>query len=1305
MVEAKKTDLFTRLKVYVDDETAERGYVYSVSTIALEGLNSAVYKVLNISSTETNVKFFSPTYCGYFNTPEHQKVDIQIDMLNQIVKGYTEISLKPLRFDIDIIRLHCRQCRISTIKVNDLLADFEINESEDAGIVGEITIYLPDEITDIPIINGVSRFCLISIGFLLSYVAFQAEEWVPLIVRVDFILEKPKAGVHFKLPDDDKQKYKSQCDPYMFTINSPLPGATRCWLPCLDRIRDRCSWDFFITVTDIEGFNSIMVVCSGNLVKMTNSPISPNQRTFHYNQPVAIPAQYIGVVCGPFVDPFVLDYPLEALPPNRPKIIAYISEEWQHWLLPTLYPDGDDEPTEDTYWLHRAMDYFIEEYSHFNLHPEFDKNNPIVKPGSFPFKRFQIVFVDHSYTEVNVCAGLLICRLNILYNQCIIDQREKTRRALIAALAQQWRDYWLAGGLSNFWASMYFQNIYGILDSRYRRKKDIELVCELDVNRYPLCTLDIPLPFQSKDIEFINLKASLVLWMFNKRLTFYDYRRGIPGIIYLILNGAKEDVEQGKRPGFLHTEEFLEMCKSVIRQELRNEVKKFEKQWIYGSGCPKFKIRASFNRKKLAVEFKFEQENTNTSSSDSTAGSKSTYTPRFTGHMDISIKEPDGLEYIHTIYVQEKRESHSLFYHTKYKRSKLNIRPHMRREKGTLEAHPPSSVFDEDQRDLPQQWGMDPESDSEDLPDWKIQEWIQEYHATSDQWEWIRVDDAFSWIAIIDFEQDDYMWAALLESSRDVIAQYEAIKALSKKPSRACSTTLMRTIRDWRYYYRIRMDAAFAMAKCATSDLDFIGISQLMKLYETDYCEHRIEGGFFPKINDFSDWEEYYVQRAIPYALSCARDSGNTPSHVKEFLLYLLSWNDNQTNLYSDDYFIANLIESLGNTFIPDDDQVQEGSADVEVFDFASQSRDYLEETLETLERYFSRHELFGSYQALIVVAIIKVRMHLMLNQLIAVDGREFIIHARYGNYVGVRIAALEALIVLDLHQKPEVAKFFDFLAEKDSDLAVRRFLNAKFKEDRGPWCWNFPRKIRSEPTLIIRYNRNTHIGDSHKLSGPIYQTAPSNSIIASAINQKDSAKQQGKKGSSISEINSSQYLGMHEQNLKTLRLKKSRESSQKSSDTIQKFYSHINNDPTSIGIAGVKNVESELESVTPPNKVILNVQSRMKSNESHEFNSLASENGQFTQTDPQKISSPFQDHVKDESSNRVQFDENSISRSVVQNLSQKKLLNKASHLPLSESEDLSLSEEDMLIKSKKREGSEYVVESRSKKQKKKKYK
>ncbi|CAG8776649.1 16042_t:CDS:2, partial [Acaulospora colombiana] len=85
---------------------------------------------------------------------------------------------------------------------------------------------------------------------------------------------------------------------------------------------------------------------------------------------------------------------------NKPDILAFISTEWEKWLLPTLYPNSD-EPTTETYWLHSAMEYFIEGYSQFSLHPEFDKNNPTVKPGFFPFQRLQIVFVDHTSSDVN----------------------------------------------------------------------------------------------------------------------------------------------------------------------------------------------------------------------------------------------------------------------------------------------------------------------------------------------------------------------------------------------------------------------------------------------------------------------------------------------------------------------------------------------------------------------------------------------------------------------------------------------------------------------------------------------------------------------------------------------------------------------------------------------------------------------------------------------------------------------------------------------------------------------------------------
>ena len=70
----------------------------------------------------------------------------------------------------------------------------------------------------------------------------------------------------------------------MYTINQPLPGATRSWLPCIDRIHDRCTWDMDFIVPNKLGSlpNSkngedmtddeypSMVVCSGEMVEQVN---------------------------------------------------------------------------------------------------------------------------------------------------------------------------------------------------------------------------------------------------------------------------------------------------------------------------------------------------------------------------------------------------------------------------------------------------------------------------------------------------------------------------------------------------------------------------------------------------------------------------------------------------------------------------------------------------------------------------------------------------------------------------------------------------------------------------------------------------------------------------------------------------------------------------------------------------------------------------------------------------------------------------------------------------------------------------
>jgi len=48
----------------------------------------------------------------------------------------------------------------------------------------------------------------------------------------------------------------------------------------------------------------------------------------------------------------------------------------------------------------------------------------------------------------------------------------------------------------------------------------------------------------------------------------------------------------------------------------------------------------------------------------------------------------------------------------------------------------------------------------------------------SEQWEYIRIDPEFSWLAKFEFSLAPYMWANLLEESTDVIDQYKV--SLSK---------------------------------------------------------------------------------------------------------------------------------------------------------------------------------------------------------------------------------------------------------------------------------------------------------------------------------------------------------------------------------------------------------------------------------------------------------------------------------------------------------------------------------------------
>lgn len=94
-----------------------------------------------------------------------------------------------------------------------------------------------------------------------------------------------------------------------------MPGATRAWLPCIDTISDRCTWDMEFIVPrkderkmipeyDGEGafdeVDGITVVCSGEILEQIIHPTNNSKKIVHYRLSEPTPAPFIGFAIGPF---------------------------------------------------------------------------------------------------------------------------------------------------------------------------------------------------------------------------------------------------------------------------------------------------------------------------------------------------------------------------------------------------------------------------------------------------------------------------------------------------------------------------------------------------------------------------------------------------------------------------------------------------------------------------------------------------------------------------------------------------------------------------------------------------------------------------------------------------------------------------------------------------------------------------------------------------------------------------------------------------------------------------------------------
>jgi transcription initiation factor TFIID subunit 2 len=171
---------------------------------------------------------------------------------------------------------------------------------------------------------------------------------------------------------------------------------------------------------------------------------------------------------------------------------------------------------------------------------------------------------------------------------------------------------------------------------------------------------------------------------------------------------------------------------------------------------------------------------------------------------------------------------------------------------------------------------------------------------------WLRIDPDLDWLRIITLRMPNSMWLNQLERDRDVVAQYDALQGLLAHPTPSTLTALSTVLHNRDIFYRIRVHTAHTIAKLTNKETDWVGLDILFKFFKSHYYSAQTQQ---LKSNDFANFSAYFLQCAIPEALSLIRDEmGRTPSDVTSFLLDLLRNNDNSRNTVSLSFFLSSFI-------------------------------------------------------------------------------------------------------------------------------------------------------------------------------------------------------------------------------------------------------------------------------------------------------------------------------------------------------------------------------------------------------------
>ncbi|CBF84980.1 hypothetical protein AN1494.2 [Aspergillus nidulans FGSC A4] len=1069
-----------------------------------------------------------PSWPGLGFTVAHQKVELELDFASRSLKGKTEIIIHPHYKDLRYIRLNFRQGELKRVTVSGKVPLVKYTDPyESLQLYGphyhqrlaskldallktpsepELTLTLPksvriDELDPFSV-EAQDQMALRAPGLaddtegpLSSKTAETSlPRFTALTVTIEFIVENIRDGIQFVGVENGDKRY-----PHAYTTNS-LDHGTGCPLfPCVDDPSSRCTWEIAIrcpcTLGDVferkprdqsvsgtgtrlrsnhdrlapdDEALDLSVVCSGELTDDIVDSKDSSKKTVSFASYSPLSARQIGFAVGPFEYVNLADFREsdqdEQLGQNAIPLHAF------------CLPGRGDEVRNTCFPMAKAIDFFSMTY------------------GSYPFSSYKMCFVDDAPEDTLPTACFSICSSRLLFPEEIIDPMYDSTRAITHALAAQWigvnivpkepADTWVTVGVAWYITDTFMRKLCGNNEYRFRLKLMSDRVCDLDYERPSVYDMGNILSIDPSEAKFIALKAPLVLFILDRRLTKASGKATMSRIISRLFLNAR----MGELPnGAVTSSVFQKTCERLGHAKLDT----FFNQWIYGAGCPRFQATQRFNKKKLVVEMMIKQVQSDQPTArdlerdafmrDVKEEIRNVYAgtiqPVFTGSMTIRIHEADGTPYEHIVEIKEGVTKFDIPYNTKYKRLKRN-----KRQKERAAAVIGADGNAEVQEDILLYCLGDVLQSEEEMQQWRLADWSKEDEERMGQesYEWIRMDADFEWICKLSLVMPGYMYLSQLQQDRDVVAQLESLQYMAaQREHPLISTIFLRTLMDRRYFYGIRVAAARALVKHAKEEINWLGLFHLEKAFQELFC---LPGSPMTRSNNFSDRAAYVLQLVIPEAISKVRDvSGKTPMRVKRFLYDKLKFNDNSNNEYSDNFYVATLMKSLCHAMLG---RVESRTDDLNNFDMDAVLEAQAEEQLEKdaiaeIDRYRRMDEWSSSFQNLYSRAALYCQMQLMQAKIAEVDVMQFLPYTRVGTYDLLRLDAFECLVELDIFKSPELLRWFIFTMSNDPSIWLRWQLHGLFGRALAPVA--FGRGVINEPPpptdgLIIEQESSTEV-------------------------------------------------------------------------------------------------------------------------------------------------------------------------------------------------------------------------------------